>query len=71
MGNSVIEKVTAKEFDALSDEMELQLMAVFGSMKEDVLKFLDNIEAENEHDIISGINEIINGEVKYADSKKR
>ena len=64
----MIDRITNKEFDILSEEMELHLTAVFSSMKDDILKYLDNVDSENEHDIISGINDIINGEVKHADS---
>lgn len=67
----MIEKITNSEFDVLSKDLEFQLFAVFSSMKDDILKYLDTIDLENEHDIINGINEIINGEVDYAKSDKR
>lgn len=66
----MIKKISNAEFDVLSEGMETELTAVFRNIESEIAEYLDNVdESKTPEQIINEMDDIINGEVRYAKRK--
>lgn len=62
-------RIEQAEFNAMTESLEDDVLALFQSMQGDIAKYIDSIEDENPHDVIGGINGILSGVVDYQPPK--
>ena len=58
-------KIEQAEFDALTKSIEDDFLALFLSMQGDVNEYLDREEYSDPHELIAGIDKLLNSEVNY------